>query len=78
MFQNNILWATVTALGLSLGTVSATTPTHSPGENNRFHPIEQPLGVKVGVTMGGVALIALELWWFLLSKSPTQTHSQED
>jgi plastocyanin domain-containing protein len=77
MFQKNILWATVTALGLSLGTVSATTPTHSSGENN-IHPIEQPLGVKVAVTMGGVALIALELWWFVLSKSPAQTHRKED
>jgi plastocyanin domain-containing protein len=31
--------------------------------------IEQPLGVKVGVTLGGLAVMGLELWWFLGSKT---------
>lgn len=30
-----------------------------------FESIEQPAGLKVGVTIGGLALIGLELWWFL-------------
>jgi plastocyanin domain-containing protein len=37
----------------------------TPGNEPRFQRIEQPLGVKIGVTAGGIALIGLELWWFL-------------
>ena len=38
-------------------------------ENVQFRRIEQPLGLKVAVTLGGISLIGLELWWFLFSKS---------
>ena len=38
-------------------------------ENVQFRRIEQPLGLKAAVTLGGIGLIALELWWFLFSKS---------
>lgn len=38
-------------------------------QSNDFRKIEQPLPVKVGVTLGGIGLIGLELWWFLFSKS---------
>lgn len=41
-------------------------------ENIRFRRIEQPLGLKVGVTVGGIALIGLELWWFFWSKTKSQ------
>lgn len=41
---------------------------HTEPSTNHFRQIEQPLPVKVGVTLGGVALIGLELWWFLFSK----------
>jgi plastocyanin domain-containing protein len=37
-----------------------------------FSHIEQPLSLKLGVTVGGLALIGLELWWFLLSKPKSQ------
>jgi plastocyanin domain-containing protein len=33
-----------------------------------FQRIEQPVWVKGSVTAGGLGLIGLELWWFLLSK----------
>ncbi|KAB8314932.1 hypothetical protein SD81_033545 [Tolypothrix campylonemoides VB511288] len=33
-----------------------------------FRPIQQPLWVKAAVTSGGLALIGLEIWWFVLSK----------
>jgi hypothetical protein len=36
--------------------------------DTKFQPIHQPLMLKVGVAFGGLALIGLELWWFLLSK----------
>lgn len=41
-------------------------------ETTQFRRIEQPLGLKAGVTIGGIALIGLELWWFLFSKTKAQ------
>jgi len=41
-------------------------PTHS---TTQFQTIEQTLGLKVGVTLCGLTLIGLELWWFLFSKA---------
>lgn len=37
-------------------------------EQTEFRRIEQPIDRKVAVTLGGLGLIGLELWWFLLSK----------
>ena len=37
-------------------------------ENVQFRRIEQPIGLKTAVTLGGMGLIGLELWWFLFSK----------
>jgi len=34
----------------------------------RFQQIEQPLSHKIGVTLGGMGLISLELWWFLFGR----------
>lgn len=34
-----------------------------------FQRIEQPLELKGAVTLGGLALIGLELWWFLFSRT---------
>jgi plastocyanin domain-containing protein len=41
---------------------------HSEPLNTQFRTIEQPLSTKMVVITGGLALIGLELWWFLLSK----------
>ncbi|QXE25944.1 hypothetical protein B6N60_04666 [Richelia sinica FACHB-800] len=41
--------------------------------NHQFSQIDQPLGKKVAVTFSGLAIICLEIWWFLLSKSKSQT-----
>ncbi|MEA5580173.1 hypothetical protein VB620_02320 [Nodularia harveyana UHCC-0300] len=75
MFNKNILWASLTAFSLSLGTASAAIP---PGETQPFQAIEQPLGLKIGVTVGGLALIGLELWWFLFSKSSAATNGKQE
>lgn len=53
--------------------VAQMTADHTPSPD-RFQRVEQPLGVKVGVATGGLALIGLELWWFL-SKSKAQRSS---
>ncbi|MBG1243423.1 hypothetical protein F8R90_20225 [Nostoc sp. NZL] len=73
MFSKKTLWGSLTALVLLTGTsdvVLAEMPAHSPEQTSQFHHIEQPLGLKVGVAIGGLALIGIELWWFLLYKGP--------
>ncbi len=37
--------------------------------SEQFRPIEQPLELKIAVTLGGIGLIGLELWWFLFGKT---------
>ncbi|MBE9007212.1 cupredoxin domain-containing protein [Fortiea sp. LEGE XX443] len=37
-------------------------------QTNQFQRIEQPLENKIAVTLGGLGLISLQLWWFLFSK----------
>jgi plastocyanin domain-containing protein len=37
-------------------------------QTGEFQRIDQPLWVKGVVTAGGLGLVGLELWWFLLSK----------
>jgi len=65
---------TLPFLSLVLSILMATSAQARPSEShteqstNHFRQIEQPLPVKVGVTLGGVALIGLELWWFKISK----------
>ena len=76
MFNKNKIWGTLAGLGLLLGStsgaVAATMPASSPEQTSQFRRIEQPLGLKAAVTVGGLALIGLELWWFLLSKPKSQ------
>ncbi|MBD2243849.1 hypothetical protein [Nostoc sp. FACHB-888] len=73
MFSKKMLWGTLTALmlltGLS-GVTLAEMSAHSSEQTSQFHRIEQPLGLKVGVAIAGLALVGLELWWFLLYKNP--------
>lgn len=74
MFRNNI-WSSVAALGLLFaipGETQAAEMPHSPTPTTQFQPIEQPLPLKVAVTIGGLSLIGLELWWFLLSHTKAQ------
>lgn len=77
MFSISKILGSVTTLGLILGVASGVTaiemPTSMATQMNQFRRIEQPLGVKVGVTVGGLAVIGLELWWFLLSKTKSQS-----
>ncbi|MEH1863556.1 MAG: hypothetical protein V7K69_00715 [Nostoc sp.] len=72
MFSKKMLWGSLIPLALLTGTPSITLaemPAHSSEQNGQFNHIEQPLGLKFGVAIGGLALIGLELWWFLLYKS---------
>ncbi len=51
----------------ALPATAATSAKISSVQSHKFPRIEQPLALKLGVTVGGVALIGLELWWFMLS-----------
>ena len=62
-------------LCLSLNAISfaQTTPeSKSDFRKSDFRKIEQPLPLKLGVTFGGLGLIAADVWWFLLSKPKAQ------
>lgn len=59
------LIASLATFGLMFGIASNTVLAQSAGQIPR---IEQPSANKAIVTLGGLGLIGLELWWFLLSK----------
>jgi plastocyanin domain-containing protein len=72
MFSKKMLWGSLTALVLltaTSGVTRAEMSAHSSEQHSQFNHIEQPLGLKVGVAIAGLALIGLELWWFLVYKS---------
>lgn len=69
----------IASFGLAFGIASGSAIAQMPHDMNempsaqteqtgQFRRIEQPLGNKVAVTLGGLGLIGLELWWFLFSK----------
>ncbi|MDB9509610.1 hypothetical protein PN499_00120 [Kamptonema animale CS-326] len=81
MLNQVLFFRKLAVLGLSIGIISLSisgaiaADSHSNSSNNsaqetaQFRSIEQPLVNKVAVTLGGLGLIGLELWWFLFSKS---------
>ncbi|XZN90229.1 MAG: cupredoxin domain-containing protein [Microcoleus sp.] len=76
MLHPRQIWVTLASVGIAIAMASGVQaakmsiePTHS---TTQFQTIEQPLGLKVGVTLGGLTLIGLELWWFLFSKAKSQ------
>jgi plastocyanin domain-containing protein len=70
--------SSVASLGMILGITSGEAVAQMPHSMERMQPsqneqtgfqrIEQPLSNKIIVTVGGLGLIGLELWWFLASK----------
>ncbi|WP_186708954.1 hypothetical protein [Euhalothece natronophila] len=65
--KQNIFWSTV--IGSTFLFTSLFPTTVMAEESNRFQQVEQPLATKILVTVGGVGLIGLELWWFLGSNN---------
>ncbi|MBL1177858.1 MAG: cupredoxin domain-containing protein [Pantanalinema sp. GBBB05] len=43
-----------------------------------FQPIDQPLWVKGAVTIGGLGLIGLELWWFVFSQPKSRQAATQE
>ena len=46
------------------------------GQESQFRHIEQPIELKLAVTLGGLILIGLEIWWFLLSQTVSTTEKK--
>ncbi|MEB3337429.1 MAG: hypothetical protein VKJ46_08215 [Leptolyngbyaceae bacterium] len=74
MINPHKLLGTFASLGLLLGIATTAAAMEMPAESTprgTFQKIEQPLSTKAAVIAGGLTLIGLELWWFLLSKPKT-------
>jgi len=81
MVNRSALVGGITSLGLVLGMTSGQAVAQMPHEGmqrseteqtSQFRRIQQPLWLKSAVSIGGLGLIGLELWWFLLSKPKSQ------
>lgn len=80
MVNKTALIGSIASLGIvfSIASGEATAQTahdtHSSAtvQTSQFQRIDQPLGNKIAVTLGGLGLIGLQLWWFLLSKPKSQ------
>jgi plastocyanin domain-containing protein len=74
MMKKSAFLGGIATLGVLLGGTSGAGVAQMDHENMQpieqtgFQRIDQPLWVKGAVTAGGLGLIGLELWWFLLSK----------
>lgn len=81
MVNKSAIIGSVASLGLMLGIASGKAVAQMPHEGmqrseieqkSQFRRIQQPLWLKSAVTFGGLGLIGLELWWFLLSQPKSQ------
>lgn len=86
MMNKSAIASAIASLGLALGIASSPAVAQTPHEEmqrseaertSQFERIEQPLWLKGAVTVGGLGLIGLELWWFLLSKPKSQKAKTE-
>ncbi len=77
MKHSKIILTGILTLSLSVGTAAVSqakmeTEPLQMQTRQSFSRIEQPISLKILVTLGGLGLIGAELWWFLLSKTKSQ------
>ena len=80
MIKRATFFGTLVGFGFLLGAISGALAAEMPAAHDmaprsastQFRRIDQPLANKVAVTLGGLGLMGLELWWFLLSKPKSQ------
>ena len=81
MLNKNRIFGSLAGLGFFLvlatnSTLAQTEPLvempASAGETSQFQKLEQPLGLKLAVALGGLGLIGAELWWFMFSQTKSQ------
>jgi len=86
MFKQSAMIGSLTAFGILLAVTSGEAFAQTPHDENHteqteqtgeFQRIDQPLWAKGTVTAGGLGLIGLELWWFLLSKPKSRKASTQ-
>lgn len=86
MLRKATFWGTLAGLGFLLGALFGASAAEagvsevndrSSSQPNQFQRVEQPLSHQVVVTLGGLGLIGLELWWFLFSKPKSRQASAE-
>ncbi len=73
--KNQVLGSIIISVGLLTGIALEATATgmNMPAQQtNQFRQVEQPFALKLGVTLGGIALIGAEVWWFLFKKNKVQ------
>ena len=79
--NQRMIWGTLTGLVIFMFMASSgqavTMPSEHSHSTTQFRRIEQPLGLKAIVTLGGLGLVGLELWWFLFSQ-PTTKKAEPD
>lgn len=74
MKTKKVILTTIFSLAVLFGTAEASLAKAESTESSpKFSRIEQPLPLKIFVTLGGFGLIGAELWWFLFSQSKSQT-----
>jgi plastocyanin domain-containing protein len=87
--QKIMFWGTLAEFGFLLGAISGAIATEMPDHSmnsmprsstdaGQFQRIQQPLGNKVAVTLGGLGLIGLELWWFLFCKPQSRKATSQE
>lgn len=73
MKSNQVILTGLLSLGLILGNVQVSQAQMDMGQSSqKFSRIEQPLSLKILVSLGGLGLIGAEVWWFLFSKSKSK------
>ena len=61
-----------TSSGLAQKELEVAMPTSAVEQMSHFQKIEQPLGLKLLVALGGFGLISVELWWFMFSQTQSR------
>ncbi|YAI82509.1 MAG: hypothetical protein ACQJCO_02665 [cyanobacterium endosymbiont of Rhopalodia sterrenbergii] len=76
MNKMKVAFSAIISLSLILGDISISYAKIEPRKtNSQFSCIEQPLPLKILVTLGGVGLIGMEVWWFLFSRITSKTNN---
>ena len=81
MFKPITVCGALVSLSILLGSMPAPATEeakHSSQQDLQFVRIEQPLGHKIAVTIVGLSLMGVELWWFLGAKSKTHQPQPPD
>lgn len=69
MPEKSQIWSIIISLSLFFGASASVASEMPVTQADRFQKIEQPFPLKLAVTIGGLSLIGLELWWFIFSKN---------